>query len=860
MRSNPTNARWCPLRLLKYALRDCIRNISFSLFFIANISIGATGFLIVSTVRSALEDSLSRNARASTGGDLRVSTRRPFTDSETKIVTDTSLKLKGESTLSIEFLSMLRHEKQSKLILVRAVDSKYPLVEGIKLKNFGLAQNGIGSELSARPVAWISEDIAKSMGLAIGSRIKLGNADLTISDFVTEDPSQGFQAMSLGGRIYISQTTLKDTGLLQPGSTAGFAHLIKLPADSNIAEIAIAELSAKITAPEVRLRTAKEAAEDSSRALTYIGDFLGIICLVNLLVACIAAVFLIRSFVEDRKAQFALLKCLGMSAIKVKLILIIEVWVLCIVSIIPAVLLAGIISPFLFESLKAWSDVELSGTIGGESIAILSLILGFGAPLLLLPELYKLDKVRPISLLREEIFSTPSWTMVFLLPAIVFFFALSIFVTHSYRNSWILLGTIVAVAASTWLILFFVKFLLTKTVQKNWKINHARLLFVRKSRASFSFLTAIALSSLLINALPQLENSISKELEAPSGSTLPSFFIFDIQEEQVDPLKEYVRSMGQELRAVAPLIRARIISINGQKYERAVGSDNLSSREEEEAIRFRNRGVNLSFRQELQSSETLLEGAPFAVRQSSDTSTPWKISVEYQFAKRLAIKMGDRLVFDIQGVEIEAVVHNLRSVKWNSFQPNFFIVFEPGPLNDAPKNYLANIPPFASELRNNLQSGISERFPNLSIVDVASAAKKIIELLQKMNVSIFFMSILVCLAGLAVLATVLSLEIKERTSDYLFFRILGASKRDLQLILLVEGCFVLLLALFIGTVGSLGLAFGVMWFVFDSTFTINWFHLIISNGSIFLLALFLGAFIARGVTINDPLESQRAKL
>jgi putative ABC transport system permease protein len=848
------------LQVLKYALRDCVRNISFSVFFIANIAIGSTGFLIVSTVRTALEDSLSRNARASTGADLRVSTRRPFTDSETNIVKEISEKFAGENSESIEFLSMLRHEKKSRLILVRAVDSKYPLVEGIRLKSLGLAKKGAGSELNASKVAWVSEDIAQAMGLAIGSRIKLGNTDLTISDFVTEDPSQGFQAMSLGGRIYISQTALKDTGLLQPGSTAGFAHLITLPISPNVEEKVITELSAKITAPEVRLRTAKEAAEDSSRALTYIGDFLGIICLVNLLVACIAAVFLIRSFVEDRKAQFALLKCLGMSALKVKLILIIEVWLLCIVSIIPAVLLSSAISPFLFESLKAWSGVELSGGVVGDSIALLSLILGFGAPLLLLPELYKLDKVRPISLLREEIFSSPEWTIVFLIPAIAFFFALSIFVTHSYRNSWILLGTIVAVAAATWLVLLLVRALLTKTAQKNWRVNHARLLFIRKSRASFSFLIAIALSSLLINALPQLENSISKELEAPSGSSLPSFFIFDIQEEQVDPLREYVRSMGQELRAVAPLIRARIISINGKKYERAIGSESLSSREEEEAVRFRNRGVNLSYRQELQSSETLLEGSPFPVRQNAAPSTPWKISVEYQFAKRLSIKMGDRLVFDIQGVEVEATVHNLRSVKWNSFQPNFFIVFEPGPLNEAPKNFLANIPFFKPELRSELQTGISEQFPNLSIVDVASAAKKIIDLLQKMNVSIFFMSILVCLAGLAVLATVLSLEIRERASDYLFFRILGSSKKDLQVILLIEGCFVLLLALFIGTLGSLGLAFGVMWFVFDSTFTINWFHLIVSNASIFLLALFLGSFIARGITTKDPLESHRARL
>ena len=511
--------------LVKFAWRDCLRNLSFSLFFIANISIGSAGFLLVSGMRSAIDRSLANNSQSMAGGDLTISSRRELT----KIEVDLIEKLQNSGEIkrsdSAEFLSMVRGKEKSNLIVVRAVDAQFPLVPGIKLFAQNLAPQGAAKKLAENNYAWVSKDTAEILGLQIGDSFRLGELDFKVLDFLLEDPSQNFRSLSVGGKIYISKDKLAATELVRPGSTVSYSYSLLLNSPAINANDLATRLSAGISAPEVRIRTAKESAEDSTRALAYLGDFLGIVCLINLLVACIAAIFLIRSFVDARKEQFALLKCLGMSAKSIKGLLLSEVWILCGIALAPAILVAGAISPLLFQSLQSWSQIELSGGIALENIAFLGATLFIGAPLLLLPEIRSLDQIRPLSLLRNEEIPPARFTFLLLAPAMVLFFFLSSLVTHSYRNSTILFFSLIGVWLITWLILFLVRRSLVLIKLKDWTSEHSKLLFIRKSRSSFSFLSAIALSSLLLNALPLLETNVSRELEAPKGNSLPRWCV-----------------------------------------------------------------------------------------------------------------------------------------------------------------------------------------------------------------------------------------------------------------------------------------------------------------------------------------------
>src|SRR5262249_31689239 len=151
------------------------------------------------------------------------------------------------------------------------------------------------------------------------------------------------------------------------------------------------------------------------------------------------------------------------------------------------------------------------------------------------------------------------------------------------------------------------------------------------------------------------------------------------------------------------------------------------TREAQQERDFKNRTFNLTYRSELSESETLAVGkdfSPIPYEWETADELP-EISLEVRFANRLKIHLGDSMSFDVQGVPVEGRVVLMRRVKWLSFQPNFFVQFQPGVFNDAPKSFLASIPKLEAAEKDVLQNEIVRRFPNISVIDVSQAIARI---------------------------------------------------------------------------------------------------------------------------------------
>src|SRR5262245_11865221 len=129
-----------------------------------------------------------------------------------------------------------------------------------------------------------------------------------------------------------------------------------------------------------------------------------------------------------------------------------------------------------------------------------------------------------------------------------------------------------------------------------------------------------------------------------------------------------MRKNNIEISEESPFIRARILKVNEQDFERSEVRA-WSTREEEIDARLRNRGVNLTYRDKLGPAEKIIAGKSYDEMKAQ----PAEISVEEGYAQRVHLKIGDQVKFDVQGVEIPAQVVSLREVNWDSFQPNFFM-------------------------------------------------------------------------------------------------------------------------------------------------------------------------------------------
>ncbi len=289
---------------------------------------------------------------------------------------------------------------------------------------------------------------------------------------------------------------------------------------------------------------------------------------------------------------------------------------------------------------------------------------------------------------------------------------------------------------------------------------------------SLNSFIALGIGAALINLIPQIQHSIQSELQRPDGDALPSLFLFDIQDEQVEGLQTLLKEEKVALKAVAPMIMARLTEVNGKPWERA--KDQGSTREAEQEERSRNRGVNLSYRSGLAQAETLVEGRLFEGPYQEDAGKPGEVSLEQRYAERLGVKIGDNLTFDIQGLPVSAVVTSMRSVKWNTFQPNFFIVLQPGLVDDAPKTFLITLPEMDFDHKLKLQKLIVDQFPNVSIIDVSKLVAKISELIQQMSFVLVVMGWLTVLTGHAVIFSIAQNQALARRWDSNLLKILGA--------------------------------------------------------------------------------------
>jgi putative ABC transport system permease protein len=223
------------------------------------------------------------------------------------------------------------------------------------------------------------------------------------------------------------------------------------------------------------------------------------------------------------------------------------------------------------------------------------------------------------------------------------------------------------------------------------------------------------------------------------------------------------------------------------------------------------------------------------------------------------MKLGDRLDFEIQGVPITGRIENLRRVQWTSFQPNFFITFKPGALDDAPKSYLASLPGADGAQREKWQAGIFQRFPNISSIDVTRLMETLLEGFAQISAALRIMAILAGASGMAAVFSVLRLRARERQSELQLLKILGAAPRSLVRAVALEAATLSAAAATFGVGLSLIVGAALSIWIFDSPPAMPPITLIVLIPTVFGAAGgWLGLLAARDVLLSKPQEWLRS--
>lgn len=810
----------------KLALKGLRVHPGFTMTAVINIALGVLGFLVVVGFNDSFLAEIRTRTKTIAAADLTASSRvKPTAESLQALRQHLPAGTVESKELSLT--TMATTKSGSRLVEVRFIDEKFPMYGNLQMQNAGVTAPGIARNIFGSNQIWIYPELLSQLGVHIGDTLKIGNVDYQIADVVRDDPTTSGLGFVLAPRIYASIDTAEKTGLIQLGSRIQFMYRFQLPStvDPDALE---ASLRKQIPDRELRIRSHRNASEEMGRMQSYLNDYLGLVALAALFLATVGTAYLLRGHLSTTIKEFGILRSLGAPPILPAQVFAIQAVFLGLLGSLLATLVSRALQPQLAILMAPITGPIASAPISMESIGIGMTMAVAGGLLMALPLIGRLLSLRPAFLFQEASVPTIAFQSrqgFLYLPALLLWWIAAVAQSNSLRNGSIFAGAFLAAAIllGGWgFIKLKVLTYILPRVQSHvpWKLKLALTQIARSPLASLSSFLALALGATLLNVIPQIRASVAKEIERPD-TTIPQFFMFDIQDDQIEGLRDFFTKRSITLSEPSGIVRARLDSINHQPAEtRKINIE--SDREQGDRENLQTRMQNLSFRSHLSPSETLIEGSFNGNPWEDGSQTMPEMSIEQEFAKRLGLALGDVLTFDISGVAIDAKISSIRRVRWTSFQPNFFILLQPGVLDDAPKTWVASATGIQDAERDVIQRDLVTSWPNVSVIDVKSSVRRILVLVDQISTAIGFIAILAVIAGLGVLFAIASHQARERRISFALLKTLGADIRQATIVSLWEYGLIAVAAMTLGTLVSVGVSFILSSYIFKAPWQGTW--------------------------------------
>ncbi|HUR92084.1 MAG TPA: FtsX-like permease family protein [Gemmatimonadaceae bacterium] len=784
----------------------------------SSISLGVGALVAIDSFAANLTSSLREQSRALLGGDIAFAARRPFTPAADSLF-DSLAKSGVRLARSTNFPSMavVQRTGNTRLVQIRAVSAEYPLYGEITTE-----PAGNWSQLQTGAHALIDPSLLVALDTRVGDTITVGYARFLIAGTVKDVPGTPGIAEMIGPRVFIPARYLPETQLLQFGSTAGYEVLGKTRTPA-IAEQVSRAVRPRRRALDINVRTAEQAEDNVSEAIGELAQFIGVVGLVALLLGGLGVASGVHAFVARKIDTVAILRCLGATSRQVLAVYVLQAAAMGVLGAAMGVAL-GVGMQFLVPI--ALSDVlpvdvsvrpELSAMIAG-------LLVGAWVALAFaLRPLVALRKISPLQTLRRDADSQVLRVHWRDIPRLMVNVAIaaSVVTIAVLRTGSLTDGIGMSIGAGLALALLAASagalaWLARKGVRPRWPyvLRQGLSNLHRPANQTRPVILALGFGAFLVTTLYVVQSSLLERFSLGVGSSSANVVFFDVQQDQSEGVDSIVRAGAQRVVQQAPVVVMRVSSINGV----AATDDRIEQTPDGPRARWAlRREYRSTFRDTLVSSERLISGRwDAATRAASDTSA---ISVEQDLARDLKLKLGDVITWDVQGVPVTTRITSLRSVNWNRFEPNFFIVFRPEALAAAPIQYIMTARTADGAQTARLQRAVVSRFPNVSSIDLSLIQSTIGKILERVTVAVRFLALFSLAMAVPVLISAVAGSRRDRVREGVLLKTLGATRAQVARIMLAEYAALGVL----GSATGLLLAYVAGWaitrFVFDTEFT-----------------------------------------
>lgn len=774
------------------------------LFFVLCLAIGVAAVVCVAGLTSNLDRRIRDEARQLLAADLTVSGQRPLSSEiEQTLQRDPALRV----TRVQELVTMAVRPQSdgsvstSQLVELKVVDGDYPFYGTLEVEPTLSLR-----ELLTDQGIVVAPDLMTRLELDLGDSIRIGGEDFRITGRILREPDRVANPFTFGPRVFLSAAGFQKTGLEQLGSRIIYRALVRLPDDSSPADLEEVANEFRRTAGKAgpyRIRTYVDSQEELRQALKRAGNFLGLVALLSLLLGGLGIAQTTRAWLVDRMDDIAILRCLGVRPGEVLGLYLAQSTFLAVTGSV-----IGIAIGVLIQALLPRVFPEVLGTVELQlwqpAVFLRGLALGLAVALLSsLRSLWTIRSVPPLRALRKDVEPLKRGRLAQLL--ILAILAGGILAVASVqggsltRGLQFTLGLTLAAAVLTVIALIIMRSL--APVARNFRtlwMRHGLLALARPGAATLSAVVSLGVGVLLILGLQLVKSQLEDQLRNELPADAPTAFLVNIQPQQWQAVEDVLTSSGAEDIDSVPFVTARLRTIDGQSV--AELAEDVTDDDSRWAM---TREQRLTYMDRLPEDNRIIAGQLWHLPEENE------VSVEEEFARDMGVEIGSRLQFDIQGVPLELVVSSIRTVEWESFGINFFLVVEPGVLDKAPHQRVATARlPIAREQQ--IQDELATTFPNVTLLRVREILERIAAVLGYLANGVGFIGAFTAIAGVVILAGGVSADSVRRRKNIALLKTLGMTQSSLSAMLAVEFAIIGLVASLIGAVGGSVLAWAVV--------------------------------------------------
>ena len=795
---------------------------------VAAILLAVAALTAVGFFADRLQAGLARDARQLLGGDVVVVSGNPTPPQFAAQARALGLQVAA----TVSFPTMARADEArggaTRLVALKAVSPGYPLRGRVRVAQSPGEAGAPTAEIPARGEAWVDAPLLDALALQVGDLMGLGDAQLRISRVITAEPDRGAGFMSFAPRVMIHEGDLAATGLVQPASrltwrlaVAGGDPAVKRFQDWAQAQIqpvtgpsataparpaANAQTEAESSLRGVRLESMEAGRPEMRQTLDRASKFLHLVALLAALLSAVAVALAARGFASRHLDDCAMLRVLGQSQAGIARAYAFEFGLVGLAASALGVAL-GFAVHFVFVQLLA-GLVEATLPLPGAWPALFGL--GVGLTLLVafgLPPVLQLAQVPPLRVIRRDLGGLKPASLGVLGLGVVGFAALLLAASRDLALGGIAVGgfavAVLLFAGLAALALRLLRRAVNEATAPRWLVLATRQVAARPAYTVVQ-VSALAVGMLALVLLVLIRTDLISSWRRATPPDAPNRFVINVQPEQAQEFQQTLARAGAARYDWYPMIRGRLLSING----RPVSPDQF---DDDRARRLVDREFNLSHSAEMPAHNQVVSGR----WQPGDASA---ISMEEGIAQTLGLSLGDTLVFDIGGLRQESRITSLRKVDWGSMRANFFAMYTVAQMPNLPATYISA---FRAPPQPGFDNALVRAFPNITNIDMSATLGQVQRVLDQVIQAVEFLFGFTLAAGLVVLFAAITATREERAREFAIMRAVGARASLLRQVQRAELIGVGLLAGFLAASVASVVGWALARWVFDFSWRVS---------------------------------------